>query len=106
MEIDRHALIAKFFAVLRNLNHSKDDILEVRKFFELLSEVRTYVPPTVEFMTVLKTYRPKLFQEFKTSLIPNSRMQMLATINFHIGQALINLGITDQAQLQQAIKGR
>jgi hypothetical protein len=105
VELDRKALIDKYFAMIRKLNHSNNDILEVRKFFEGLSEVRSYVPPTVEFMTVLKTYRPKLFHEFKTSLIPNSRMHMLAGTTFDIGKALISLGITDKEQLQKAVKG-
>lgn len=105
MENERRILIDKYFAMLRKLNKTNEDIIEVRKFFEQMSEVRTFVPPTVEFMTVLKNYKPKLFQEFKASLVPNSRMQMLATIHFDIGQALINLGITDQTQLYQALKG-
>jgi hypothetical protein len=105
VEFDRKALIDKFFAMIRKLNHSNNDILEVRKFFESLSEVRSYIPPTVEFMTVLKTYRPKLYHEFKTSLIPNSRMHMLASTSFDIGKALLNLGITDKEQLQKAVKG-
>ncbi|MFC0214967.1 hypothetical protein ACFFK0_21385 [Paenibacillus chartarius] len=105
MELDRKTLIDKYFAMIRKLNGSGNDILEVRKFFELLSEIRTYVPPTVEFMIVLKTYRPVLFGEFRSSLLPHSRMHMLASTNFDIGQAIINLGITDQEQLYQAIKG-
>lgn len=105
MNMDRQELINKFFAMIRRLNRTGSDIIEVRDFFWLVSEIRNFVPPTVEFMTVLKVYRPVLFHEFKTSLVPNSSMSLLANVNTDVGEALISLGITDEDQLLRVIKG-
>jgi hypothetical protein len=105
MILDRQDIINKFFAMIRRLNRTNNDILEVRDFFWTVSEIRSFTPPTVELMTVLKTYRPVLFHEFKSSLIPHSSMSLLANVHIDVGQALINLGITDEEQLFAYIKG-
>ncbi|MNI03842.1 hypothetical protein D3C73_567530 [compost metagenome] len=105
MSLDRNDIIVQFFAMIRRLNRTGSDILEVRDFFWLVSEIRAFTPPTVEFMTVLKTYRPVLYHEFKTSLVPNSSMCLLANVHIDVGMALINLGITDEEQLYACIKG-
>lgn len=98
-------MIDEFFAMIRRLNRTGIDILEIKKFFGLISEIRHIVPPTVEFMTVLKVYRPVLFHEFRRSLVPSTGMWFLANVNMDVGHALINLGITDEVQLRILIKG-
>jgi hypothetical protein len=103
---DREELTEKFFAMLSRLNRQGTDILEVRDFFWTASKVRTFVPQTVEFLTVLKAYRTPLFYEFKSSLVPNSSMKMLSNVEMDVGQALINLGIRDVEQLRRLIKGK
>ncbi|TBL75630.1 hypothetical protein [Paenibacillus thalictri] len=105
MAVDRQQLIDEFFEMIRKLNKTGTDIMLVRDFFWKVSEIRHFVPPTVEFLTVLRTYKPLLFHEFKSSLVPNSSISLLASVHMEAGQSLINLGITDLEKLQQAVKG-
>jgi hypothetical protein len=103
--IDRNELVDEFFSMIRELNGTTADGLKIRDFFRLVSEVRDFIPPTIEFMTVLKTYRPVLFIKFRKSLIPRTRMWYLANIHFDVGQALVNLEITSEEQLHRLVKG-
>lgn len=107
VSIERQALIDKFFQIIRKLSRNRTtiDIVEVMNFFNLISETANFTPPTVEFMTILKNYRPLLYQEYKLSLIPKTRMHSLAYTEFDLGQAIINLGITDVHQLRRMVKG-
>ncbi|UJF32590.1 hypothetical protein [Paenibacillus hexagrammi] len=105
MSAGRQELIDEFFEMIRKLNRTGADILHVRDFFWKASEIRTFVPPTVEFMTVLKHYNAVLFHEFKSSLVPNSSMSLLASLHMEPGEALINLGITSVEELELAVKG-
>jgi hypothetical protein len=102
---NRNELVDKFFSMIRELNGTAVDSLKIRDFFGLVSEVRDFVPPTIEFMTVLKAYRPILFIKFRKSLIPRTRMWYLASIHFDVGQALVNLEITSEEQLHRLVKG-
>lgn len=103
---ERQALVDDFFAMIRKLNRTGADIIHVRDFFWKASEVRGFIPPTVEFMTVLKTYNAVLFHQFRKSLVPNTSMHILANVNMEAGEALISLGITSLEELQLAVKGR
>ncbi|MFD0698268.1 hypothetical protein ACFQZT_29770 [Paenibacillus sp. GCM10027628] len=105
MSSQRQELIDSFFEMIRSLNRTGADIIRVRDFFWKVSEIRAFVPPTVEFMAVLKTYNAVLFHEFRSSLVPNSSMHLLASVRMEAGDALINLGITTIEQLEIAIKG-
>jgi hypothetical protein len=105
MVFTKQSLIVEFFTVIRKLNRTGTDILEIRSFFNIVSGIRDFVPNTVEFMAVLKTYRPALFHEFKRSLVQSTSMWFLANVNMDVGQALLSLGITDEEQLQHLIKG-
>jgi hypothetical protein len=105
MSSDKQKLINQFFFMTRNLKRTANDIIEIRNFFYSVSEITKYTPPTVEFMAVLKVYRPVLFHEFRKSLVPNTSMWFLASVNMNSGDALINLGVTNDEQLQQLIKG-
>ncbi|MDF2648963.1 MAG: hypothetical protein K0Q73_4768 [Paenibacillus sp.] len=106
MRPDKQILIDEFFAMIRKLTRTGADIMLVRDFFWKASEIRSFIPPTVEFMTVLKTYNAVLFHEFRKSLVPNTSMHMLANVHMEAGEALISLGITSLEQLQLAIKGK
>jgi hypothetical protein len=103
--LNRNELVDEFFSMIRELNGTAADGLKIRDFFGLVSEVRDFVPPTVEFMAVLKTYRPVLFIKFRRSLIPRTRMWYLANVHFEAGQALVNLEITSEEQLYRLVKG-
>jgi hypothetical protein len=103
--LNRNELVEEFFSMIRELNGTPADGLKIRDFFGLVSEVRDFVPPTIEFMAVLKTYRPILFIKFRKSLIPRTRMWYLANIHFDVGQALVNLEITSEEQLYRLVKG-
>jgi hypothetical protein len=102
---NRNELVDEFFSMIRELNGTAVDGLKIRDFFGLVSEVREFVPPTIEFMAVLKTYRPILFLKFRKSLIPRTSMWFLANIHFEVGQALVNLEITSEEQLHRLVKG-
>ncbi|MDD9272206.1 hypothetical protein ACFPES_34830 [Paenibacillus sp. GCM10023248] len=106
MRPERQALIDEFFVMIRKLNRTGADIIHVREFFWKASEIRGFIPPTVEFMTVLKAYNAVLFHEFRKSLVPNTSMHILANVNMEAGEALISLGITSLEQLQLAVKGK
>lgn len=106
MSMERQALIDDFFAMIRKLNKTGADIIHVRDFFWKSSGMRGFVTPTVEFMTVLKTYNVVLFHEFRKSLVPNTSMHILASVHMEAGEALISLGITNLEQLQLAVKGK
>ncbi|NQX71091.1 hypothetical protein HQN90_33720 [Paenibacillus alba] len=106
MRPDRQALIDEFFVMVRKLNRTGSDIMHVREFFWGASEIRAFVPPTVEFMTVLRTYNAVLFHEFRKSLVPNTSMHILANVHMEAGEALISLGITSLEELQMAVKGK
>lgn len=106
MNQERQALVDEFFAMIRKLNRTGADIIHVRDFFWKSSEMRAFVPPTVEFMTVLKTYNAVLFHEFRKSLVPNTSMNILANVHMDAGEALISLGITSLEQLEMAVKGK
>ncbi|NOV04669.1 hypothetical protein [Paenibacillus planticolens] len=106
MSPERKALIDEFFAMIRKLNRTGADIIHVRDFFWKSSEMRSFVPPTVEFMTVLKTYNAVLFHEFRKSLVPNTSMNILANVHMEAGEALVSLGITSLEQLELAVKGK
>jgi hypothetical protein len=103
---DNQDLNRQFFAMIRNLKGWGNDIIEVRKFFEIVSGIKGYTPPTVEYMTILKNYKPLLFYEFKNSLVPNTSMHMLAIVHFNLGEAIISLGITSEDELRNALKGK
>lgn len=103
---DRQVLIDEFFAMIRKLNRTGSDIMHVREFFWKSSEIRKFIPPTVEFMTVLKTYNAVLFHEFRKSLVPQTSMHILANVHMEAGEALISLGITSLEQLELAVKGK
>ncbi|NOU75860.1 hypothetical protein GC098_31665 [Paenibacillus sp. LMG 31458] len=105
MRPDKQILIDEFFTMIRKLTRTGADIMLVRDFFWKASEIRSFIPPTVEFMTVLKTYNAVLFHEFRKSLVPNTSMHMLANVHMEAGEALISLGITSLEQLQLAVKG-
>jgi hypothetical protein len=102
---DRQELIDVFFEMIRNLNRTAIDVSSVKSFFTVVSMSRVLTPPTVEFMTVLKTYRTGLFNEFKRSLDPSSSMSFLANVNMDVGEALVSLGITDLEDLRRSVKG-
>ncbi|MGG1553843.1 hypothetical protein [Paenibacillus ferrarius] len=106
MKTDRQVLVDEFFAMIRKLNRTGSDIMYVRDFFWKSSEIRGFIPPTVELMTVLKAYSPVVFHEFRKSLVPQSSMHILASVHMETGEALINLGITSVEQLELAVKGR
>ncbi|OCT14807.1 hypothetical protein A8709_11600 [Paenibacillus pectinilyticus] len=106
MKADRQALVDEFFAMIRKLNRTGSDIMYVRDFFWRSSETRGFVTPTVEFLTVLKTYNAVLFHEFRKSLVPNTSMHILANVHMEAGDALISLGITNLEELELAVKGR
>lgn len=106
MSMERQALIDDFFVMIRKLNKTGADIIHVRDFFWKSSGKRGFVTPTVEFMTVLKTYNVVLFHEFRKSLVPNTSMHILANVHMEAGEALISLGITSLEQLQLAVKGK
>ncbi|MBP1966904.1 hypothetical protein [Paenibacillus aceris] len=106
MSLGRQALVDEFFAMIRKLNRTGADIIHVRDFFWKSSEMRGFVPPNVEFMTVLKTYNAVLFHEFRKSLVPNTSMNILANVHMEAGEALISLGITSLEQLEMAVKGK
>ncbi|SDO90288.1 hypothetical protein SAMN04487897_12654 [Paenibacillus sp. yr247] len=106
MRADKQLLIDEFFVMIRKLNRTGADIMHVREFFWKSSENRAFIPPTVEFMTVLKTYNAVLFHEFRKSLVPNTSMHILANVHMEAGEALISLGITTLEQLQLAVKGK
>ncbi|WNR45181.1 hypothetical protein [Paenibacillus roseipurpureus] len=106
MKEDRQTLVDEFFAMIRRLNRTGSDIINVREFFWRSSESRGFVPPTVEFMTVLKTYNAVLFHEFRKSLVPNTSMHILANVHMEAGEALISLGITSLEELELAVKGK
>ncbi|WP_173193986.1 hypothetical protein [Paenibacillus alginolyticus] len=105
MVFNKEELINDFFKMIRNFDGTRIDILEIRKYFGLISEIRNITPPTVEFMTVLKAYRPILFHEFRKSLVPSTAMWFLANVNMAVGDALVSLGITDVEHLQRLVKG-
>ncbi|TXK80987.1 hypothetical protein [Paenibacillus sp. N3.4] len=105
MSADRQAVIDEFFGMIRKLNRTGSDIMHVRDFFWKVSSIRAFVPPTVEFMCVLKTYNAVLFHEFKKSLVPNTSMHLLAGVHMEAGDALMSLGITSLEQLEKAVKG-
>jgi hypothetical protein len=105
MALNREELIDDFFTMVRKLHGAGTDIQEIKSFFGLVSGIRDFVPSTVEFMAVLKTYRPVLYREFKRSLVPNTSMWFIANVNMDVGQALLSLGITDEQQLERLIKG-
>jgi hypothetical protein len=103
---NRDELVDEFFSMIRDLNGTAADAAKIRDFFVLVSEARGgFVPPTIEFMTVLKTYRPSLFIKFRKSLIPSTSMWNLANIHLDVGQALVNLEITSEEQLYRLVKG-
>jgi hypothetical protein len=102
---DRQKLIDVFFEMIRNLNRTAIDSSAVKSFFTIVSKSPMLTPPTVEFMTVLRTYRTGLFNEFKRSLVPSSSMWFLANVNMDVGQALVSLGITDAEHLRRSVKG-
>lgn len=106
MKADRQALVDEFFAMIRKLNRTGSDIMHVREFFWRSSEIRAFVPPTVEFMTVLRTYNGVLYHEFRKSLVPHTSMHILANVHMEAGEALISLGITSLEELELAVKGR
>ena len=106
MDLNKDELVDEFFSMIRQLNGATTDSLKIRDFFGLVSEVREFIPPTIEFMAVLKTYRPVLFYKFRKSLISRTSMWFLANIQFDVGQALINLGITSEEQLYRLVKGK
>lgn len=106
VSMERQALIDDFFVMIRKLNKTGADIIHVRDFFWRSSGKRGFVTPTVEFMTVLKTYNIVLFHEFRKSLVPNTSMHILANVHMEAGEALISLGITSLEQLQLAVKGK
>lgn len=105
MALNRQELTDDFFAMIRKLNRTGNDILLVRDFFWKVSEIRSFTPPTVEFLNVLRSYNPTLFHEFKSSLVPNSSMSWLSTVHMDAGEALQSLGIRDVVHLMQSIKG-
>jgi hypothetical protein len=102
---NRNELVDEFFSMIRDLNGTAADAAKIRDFFVLVSEARGFVPPTIEFMAVLKTYRPILFIKFRKSLIPSTSMWNLANIHIDVGQALVNLEITSEEQLYRLVKG-
>lgn len=106
MKTDRQVLVDEFFAMIRKLNRTGSDIMHVREFFWRSSEIRGFVPPNVEFMTVLKTYNAVLFHEFRKSLVPHTSMHILANVHMEAGDALVSLGITTLEDLELAVKGK
>jgi hypothetical protein len=104
--LNKQELIDNFFEMIRKLNRSRADILEVKSFFGTIPEIRVFTPPTVEFMAVLKTYRTMLFHEFRRSLVPSTSMWFIANVNMNVGDALLTLGITNLEDLERCIKGR
>ncbi|TXK85807.1 hypothetical protein [Paenibacillus sp. N3.4] len=105
MILTREDLIDHFFAMIRKFDRTGIDLFEVKSFFNKVSEVRLFTPPTVEFMTVLKTYRSILFHEFKRSLVPSTSMWFIANVSMDVGEALVSLGITDVDHLERCVKG-
>ncbi|NEW08964.1 hypothetical protein GK047_23500 [Paenibacillus sp. SYP-B3998] len=91
--------------MIRKLDRTGIDIHEVKTFFGIVSGIRTFTPPTVEFMSVLKTYRTALFSEYKRSLIPSTSMWFISNVTMDVGDALVSLGIRDVEHLEQCIKG-
>jgi hypothetical protein len=102
---DKQELIDVFFEMIRNLNRTANDLSAVNSFFTIVSKSPMLTPPTVEFMTVLRTYRAALFNQYKLSLVPSSSMWFLANVNMDVGEALVSLGITDIEHLKQSVKG-
>ncbi|MNI03840.1 hypothetical protein D3C73_567510 [compost metagenome] len=103
--LTKNELNDEFFAMIRKLDRSTLDIMEIKSFFNKVSEIRAFVPSTAEFMSVLKTYRPTLFRLFKKTLVPNTSMWFIANVNMDVGEALLSLGITDVDHLERCIKG-
>ena len=76
MKADRQVLVDEFFAMIRKLNRTGSDIMHVRDFFWRHLKFAVFIPPTVEFMTVLKAYNAVLFHEFRKSLVPHTSMHI------------------------------
>ncbi|MBP1990342.1 hypothetical protein [Paenibacillus eucommiae] len=105
MAITRPELVDQYFSMIRKLNQTQIDIMEIKAFFASVAEIKTFTPPTVEFMAVLKIYRPGLFHEFRKSLVPSTSMWFLANVSIDVGQAILSLGIHNEEQLQRMVKG-
>jgi hypothetical protein len=104
MHTEKRLLVEQFFALLRSLDNSPKAQLKLRNFFYNMTSMKHFVPPTVEFLTILKQLKPFLHQEFIHSLVPNSRIHMMAHIDLDFKTALSNLGINSDADLLQQLK--
>ncbi|WP_248928279.1 hypothetical protein [Paenibacillus hamazuiensis] len=106
IRLEKQDLINEFFSMVRKLNRTAMDGIYVREFFWKVSEIRDYVPPTVEFLTVLRYYNSVLFYDFRKSLVPNSSMWLLAGVDMDVNLALHNLGVRTVDQLRHLVKGQ
>lgn len=103
MTQERKQIVKEFFAMLKQVDHSPKALSLVKEFFYSIISIKSFVPPTMEFFTIFRSYKPLLYQEFKDSLATNSRIYLLMNISFDLTAAMRSLGIESEEELHKLL---
>ena len=90
-ELDKQRLIQNFTAFLENVSDDRHGIHIAIDFLSSIIRIRSFIPPTAEFVTILKRRKPVLFQFLKKVIAPTSPLYFVIQLDMNYETALERL---------------
>ncbi len=91
--IKPNPLIKEFVRLLDNLEDSGKNMHQFMDFLSTVLRYKESVPPTAEFVTVLKYRKPILFQHLKKNISPRSPLYFVLQLDMDYNLAAERIGL-------------
>jgi hypothetical protein len=88
---ERERLIQEFRELLDKMPDDRTGISLALDFLSSTMRIRSFIPPTAEFVTVLKNEKPVLFQFLKKVIAPTSPLYFIIQLDMDYEVALARL---------------
>lgn len=91
---ERQRLIREFVQLLKKTPDDWHSIEKIISFLGMVASNNNVIPPTAEFVTILKHKRPIIFQHLKKAVSSTSRIYFILQLDMDYDTALERLDIT------------
>ncbi len=91
MRKEEKSLIQDLFHLIEHIPDHRRNVFKLMDFLGRVVHTKSFVPPTTEIISVIRTRKPILFQVLKQSISPSSPLFMMLQINIDYDEALKRL---------------
>ncbi|PYI56577.1 hypothetical protein [Paenibacillus flagellatus] len=95
MHPEKSSLITAYIKLLNQTPDKLENAQKIRDFLSDTVQIKKFVPPTVEFVSILRYKKPRIHRAIMDSLMPRTSMHMVFQLNIGYEKALESIGLTN-----------